>query len=140
MLELAEMSRAECERKLRARIVGRIAMTTPSGPLIIPINYAVTEDAVLVRTAPYSVLGAHGRGSVVALEIDEIDEAYHSGWSVVVRGQLDAVNENDTAEPFADRGPRPWAPGTRSLLLRLPLADAEVSGRVLGPRSESHVS
>lgn len=37
-------------------VVGRVARATPVGPRIVPVNYLVHEDAIVVRTAPYSRL------------------------------------------------------------------------------------
>ena len=60
-------------------------MSTPDGPHIIPVNYSVVDDAVVVRTSPYSLLGTHGRNTVLAFEIDSFDHAYQHGWSVMAR-------------------------------------------------------
>ena len=37
------------------------------GPHIVPVNYAVVDDALVLRTSPYSVLGGHARGSILAI-------------------------------------------------------------------------
>ena len=75
---------------LMAGLVGRVAMCTPMGPHIVPVNYSVLDDTVIVRTTPYSVLGSHARGSILALEVDHFEYERHHGWSVVARGRADA--------------------------------------------------
>ena len=64
MYETFDLSHTECEQLLRAGLVGRVAACTPDGPHIIPVNYAVTDDAIVLRTTPYSLLGSHAKGSV----------------------------------------------------------------------------
>ena len=90
-----ELAFDECVRLLRAGVVGRVAITTPDGPHIIPINYSVVDDAIVVATSPYSALGTYGDGIVVAFEIDRFDYETHTGWSVVVRGRAQAVTDPD---------------------------------------------
>lgn len=131
MLPAHELSETECERLLRGGIVGRVGMTAPSGQHIIVVNYSVVEDAVVVRTAPDSILGRFGAGTAVAFEIDQIDYADQRGWSVVAKGHVAAVTDPDDVERIRRLWPpRPWASGDRSLLLAIRWE--ELSGRRLG--------
>jgi nitroimidazol reductase NimA-like FMN-containing flavoprotein (pyridoxamine 5'-phosphate oxidase superfamily) len=126
-----ELAFDECVRLLRAGVVGRVAITTPDGPHIIPINYSVVDDAIVVATSPYSALGTYGDGIVVAFEIDRFDYETHTGWSVVVRGRAQAVTDPDELRRLKQLwAPHPWADGTRNLHIRIPWT--EVSGRSLG--------
>lgn len=126
-----DLGRAECEQLVRAGVVGRVAVATPSGPHIVPLNYSVVDSAVIVRTTPYSLLGTYGRGALVAFEVDQFDHDRHRGWSVMVRGRAETVDDVDQVEHIQRTwAPRPWASGQRWLLLRIPFA--EVTGRRLG--------
>src|SRR5262249_26880262 len=91
MQESFDLSQAECEELLRAGLVGRVAACTPDGPHIIPVNYSVVDDTIVLRTTPYSLLGGHAQGSVLALEVDQFDYEYQRGWSVVARGRAETV-------------------------------------------------
>ena len=73
MNEPFELSTDECRELLSAGLVGRVAVCTPVGPHVVPVNYAVVDDDVVIRTSPYSVLGSHARGSILALEVDHLD-------------------------------------------------------------------
>lgn len=131
MHDLLDLSNAECEKLLRAGRVGRLALSTPGGPHILPLNYSVVDDAIIVRTSPYSVLGTYGRESVLAFEIDSFDHDHEGGWSVVARGRGEFVT--DTAEVDRIRAvadPQPWVSGSRAMHLRLRWD--ELSGRRLG--------
>jgi transcriptional regulator with XRE-family HTH domain len=50
--ELVELSTEECRARLSTHGVGRLAMSTPTGPVVVPVNYSVVDDAVVFRTAP----------------------------------------------------------------------------------------
>ena len=131
MYETFDLSHTECEQLLRAGLVGRVAACTPDGPHIIPVNYAVTDDAIVLRTTPYSLLGSQARGTVLALEVDQFDYEYHRGWSVVARGRADVVVDPDELDHIRETwNPSAWAAGGRSLYLRLRWT--ELTGRRLG--------
>lgn len=130
MGELMELSRSECETLLRRGVIGRVAIATPTGPHVMPLNYSVSGSSVVVCTTPYSMLGTYGRDSMLAFEIDHFEHPRQRGWSVVVRGRAEAVEDQDELRTLVRALPRPWAAGRRSLYLRIPLT--EVTGRRLG--------
>jgi nitroimidazol reductase NimA-like FMN-containing flavoprotein (pyridoxamine 5'-phosphate oxidase superfamily) len=130
MEELMELRRSECETLLRRGVVGRVAISTPTGPHILPLNYAVSEGDVVVCTTPYSLLGTYGRDQLLAFEVDHFEYPRQRGWSVVVRGHATAVDDSEELRTLVRVVPRPWATGSRSLYLRIPLT--EVTGRRLG--------
>ena len=126
----SEIGFEECAELLRAGVVGRVAVTTPDGPHVVPVNYAVMDEAVVVATSAYSVLGTYGRGSMLAFEIDGFDLERKEGWSVVARGRGEALDPVGLREAKERALPRPWADGTRTLFLRIPWS--ELSGRRVG--------
>jgi nitroimidazol reductase NimA-like FMN-containing flavoprotein (pyridoxamine 5'-phosphate oxidase superfamily) len=131
MKEPFDLSPAECRELLSAGLVGRVAVCTPVGPHIVPVNYAVVDDSVVLRTSPYSVLGSHARGSILALEIDQFDYERHQGWSVVARGRADAVTSAEELNHVKSVwDPNAWAAGQRNLYLRIRWS--EITGRRLG--------
>ena len=125
---LREIAPSQCERLLRRGTFGRVVLTTPDGPEIVPVNYAVRDDTVVVHTSPDGLLARHADGRRIAFEVDLVDESRWHGWSVVAHG----VGEIGPAAPEAaapDR-PRPWADGDRSCELRLPWT--RLTGRRIG--------
>ena len=102
MAQTRDLSERECQALLRSGAVGRVAISTPMGPQIVPVNYTVVEDAIIVRTSPYSVLGTYGREALFAFEIDEIDDGRDRAWSVQARGRIAPVL--DRAELVLIRG------------------------------------
>jgi nitroimidazol reductase NimA-like FMN-containing flavoprotein (pyridoxamine 5'-phosphate oxidase superfamily) len=131
MNEPFELSTDECRELLSAGLVGRVAVCTPVGPHVVPVNYAVVDDSVVLRTSPYSVLGSHARGSVLALEIDHFDYERQRGWSVVARGRAEAVTGAEELNHIRIVwNPNAWASGQRNLYLRIRWS--ELTGRRLG--------
>ena len=115
-----ELGYDECLELLRGGVAGRVAIGSPDGPHIVPVNYTVLDDAIYFRTAPYSVLGTYARNALVAFEVDRLDEAAQLGWSVVARGRCNAVLDPSELRRVSHlAGPRPWAKGQRTLLLAL---------------------
>ena len=135
MAETRELNVRECQALLRSGVAGRVAVSTPTGPHIVPVNYTVVENAIVFRTAPYSLLGTYGRESMLAFEIDGLDEVNELGWSVQAKGRVEAVTDRaELARIREVAEPQPWAGGARSLLLRLRWS--ELSGRKLSTRRD----
>ena len=105
MSETRDLEPVECLRLLRSGVVGRVALSTPEGPHIVPVNYAIFEDTIVVRTSTYSLLGTYGRNAMLAFEVDDVDHDRHVGWSVVARGrawaELDTERDRRDAQRLA---------------------------------------
>ena len=123
---LEVLDRAECIRLLRTVALGRIGITSGALPTILPINFRVDGDRLLFRTGVGTKLDAATQGSVVAFEADDFDPMYHSGWSVVVTGVANEVEDADDRAMYTT--PR-WAPGQNERLVEVSLD--QVSGRRL---------
>jgi len=106
---LEELSQNECMELLRRECVGRIAVITDQGPIVLPVNYRVVEapsgPLLAVRTRPGNVIAQAPES--VAFEIDAINPVNHEGWSVLVRGEL--LHADPTSAAFRDLyDPNPW--------------------------------
>jgi nitroimidazol reductase NimA-like FMN-containing flavoprotein (pyridoxamine 5'-phosphate oxidase superfamily) len=131
MAQTRDLTERECEGLLRTGVAGRVAVSTPTGPHIVPVNYTMLDDAIIIRTAPYSLLGTYGRDTTFAFEIDEFDRERGRAWSVQARGRVEPVTDHGELERIRqDAEPRPWAGGSRPLYLRLRWS--ELTGRQVG--------
>jgi nitroimidazol reductase NimA-like FMN-containing flavoprotein (pyridoxamine 5'-phosphate oxidase superfamily) len=129
--ESITMTPGACEAVLRSGVLGRMGVNTPTGPHIIPVNYSVVDDAIVVRTETSSILGTWTKGALLVFEIDHVDHDWQWGWSVSVRGIGEWVTQKqDIARILRIWAPRPWASGDRPRLIRLPWT--EITGRQLG--------
>jgi transcriptional regulator with XRE-family HTH domain len=116
---LIELDEARCWELLDGGGVGRIVFDSEDGPVALPVNYRVANRAVLVRTSrdsPVATIAPHG---VVSFEIDEIDEAMSTGWSVLAYATCDHVGTPPVGSDGLQVTPTPWAGGERDHWLRL---------------------
>jgi nitroimidazol reductase NimA-like FMN-containing flavoprotein (pyridoxamine 5'-phosphate oxidase superfamily) len=131
MAAVRELSIEECRRLLTSGVFGRVALSTPAGPHIVPVNYSVVNDLIVFRTTPYSVLGSEGRNALMAFEVDHVDYEYGTGWSVVARGRGDVITDSRELDVITSSwSPRPFASGQRNVYFGLRWA--ELTGRRLG--------
>jgi nitroimidazol reductase NimA-like FMN-containing flavoprotein (pyridoxamine 5'-phosphate oxidase superfamily) len=127
-----ELNVDECLLLISAGGIGRIAYTSRFGPAVLPVNYKLQDGAIVFRTAEHSPLdedlrtGITGADYKVAFEIDVIDLASQTGWSVLIQGPAHRVT---TAEEDAVRqtGVQSWAPGDRELFVRI--VPSRITGR-----------
>jgi len=127
-----ELTRAECEERLREHVVGRVGFCGAAGPLILPVNYRVHTGQVVFRTSAYGMLAELRRRTPVAFEIDGIDEPAETGWDVLGRGTAEAVMHDHLLTELWGSGPIPWAKGTRNMFIAITLTS--LTGRVIrGP-------
>lgn len=126
------LDHGECMRLLAGCEVGRVGVVEAGQPVILPMNYVAVGDTIVFRTGPGTKL-RHAHGSPACFEVDAIDTATHSGWSVLATGRLEEVTGYDDAEVQRLRTLPvfPWADGARSHWLRLVIA--RLTGRRVGP-------
>jgi nitroimidazol reductase NimA-like FMN-containing flavoprotein (pyridoxamine 5'-phosphate oxidase superfamily) len=119
---LEEIPIAECRDLLARHTVGRSTVTLPGdGPLVVPVNYTSSDNAILFRSGWGAKLRALSARPVI-LEIDGHDAAGRTGWSVLARGRAREIHTRDahpplpplarrrTALPRPDRHHRPHRP------------------------------
>jgi uncharacterized protein len=111
---LESLGRSECLNLLATAQVGRLALVVDGHPEILPVNYALDGDAVLFRTSEGSVL-THVALAEVAFEVDHVDEATRSGWSVLIKGHADDIGDaiDATSQRLRRLSLISWAPGRR---------------------------
>jgi nitroimidazol reductase NimA-like FMN-containing flavoprotein (pyridoxamine 5'-phosphate oxidase superfamily) len=119
----------ECERLLRQERFGRLGLETPAGPEILPVNYAVQGDAIVIRTSSSGIIARHAHDAEVVFEIDLVDHVYWSGWSVVARGRGELTNDAQDVVPVGQRV-RSWVDEDRDAELRI--VWRELTGRRVG--------
>jgi uncharacterized protein len=126
---MEDLAEDECFDLLKQHHFGRVAFAerVELPPVIMPLNYLVAADTVVVRTDPDSRLGGALRDALVTFEIDGIDRLQRTGWSVVVSGRAQEVVDPDDLRELNQTPLLPWAPGDRSQYVRI--TPASVSGR-----------
>jgi nitroimidazol reductase NimA-like FMN-containing flavoprotein (pyridoxamine 5'-phosphate oxidase superfamily) len=115
-----ELDLDTCLERLRAHVVGRVAVIVDDFPLVLPVNYRLMETAgrtwVVLRTRSGNVIDTAPER--VAFEIDGVDVVRERGWSVVVRGTLGHIDPQAAA--FRERfDPEPWLDDARDSWLMI---------------------
>ncbi|WP_039820133.1 helix-turn-helix domain-containing protein [Nocardiopsis halophila] len=109
--------------------VGRVAFT-PQGaraPSVLPVNFAVVASDVVFRTSAGGEVAGCLPGPV-SFQVDRLDEALSSGWSVLVRGRAVLVEDDRDVRALEAAAPvRPWAGGERESFVRV--MPSKVTGR-----------
>ena len=124
------LDRSECLRLLQETRFGRVAVRMPDGsPALRPVNYAFDahSQSVVFRTGRGSKLHGLLMAGRAAFEIDGIDPAAHTGWSVIVSGVTEEVHAPSEVERLLMLGVAPWAPEEKPWFVRL--RAFSVSGR-----------
>jgi transcriptional regulator with XRE-family HTH domain len=118
---------AECRRLIAPGGVGRIAFGTATGPVVLPVNFAVLAGTIVIRTAEGTAIEGHA-DELVALEVDHLDEALRQGWSVLVRGQGHRVRHPAELRRLReDVVVWPWPGGDREAYVRI--QPSQITGR-----------
>ncbi|MEV7780172.1 pyridoxamine 5'-phosphate oxidase family protein [Kitasatospora sp. NPDC088351] len=127
---LFHLTASECWERIGTHGIGRIGLPVQPAPAVFPVNYAVDARTIVYRTAALGPTDP-ADGSSVSFQVDRIDEQLSQGWSVLLLGRVEHVD--DPAE--ADRlrglpGTAPWAGGARAVWVRI--RPDEITGRRIG--------
>ena len=124
---LEHLTPVQCWQLLASTPVGRVGVLRDSAPEIYPVNHVVDHASIAFRTDPGGKLHALTRSPAVCFEVDAVDPATASGWSVLVKGRATEVRELHEVARLAALDLRYWVPGTKQHWVRI-VAD-EVTGR-----------
>jgi nitroimidazol reductase NimA-like FMN-containing flavoprotein (pyridoxamine 5'-phosphate oxidase superfamily) len=113
----------ECRRLLASRTVARLAFVSSVGDvLVLPVTYVMDELGVLVfRTSRVGVLSHLVEGERVSVQVDDVSEDLHNGWSVLAHGRAH-IYEGDVL-------PRSWVAGHDEIVIGISLD--RLSGRAV---------
>ena len=126
------LSREECLVLLATASVGRLGVTIRALPAVLPVNFALLREQIVIRTVPGTKLDAAVAQWVVAFEADNYHPQGEWGWSVLVRGRATEITHPAELGEAAALPLQAWAfeGGAASRLLRI--ETMLVSGRRFG--------
>lgn len=107
---LEVLDRPQCLELLSGATLGRVGVTIDALPVVLPVNFCLADDRILLRTSPGTKLSAALRGTVVAFEVDDVDPLYHAGWSVLVTGVARRASDLDEQVARHELHVPRWAP------------------------------
>src|SRR5262245_53782233 len=86
---LAVLDHDECVELLARHHLGRLSVVVHGHPLIFPVGYAYDNESVVFRTD----LGTKLYGAIGQPVAFEIDGTTPEGWSVVVAGRAELIDD-----------------------------------------------
>ena len=98
-----------CLELLAEVSVGRVGFFADGEVFVLPVNFVVDGQAVVFRTASGSKLASAEDKNEVAFEADNYDDITRSGWSVLVRGRAEVVDDDAEVDRLSRLGLYPWA-------------------------------
>ena len=101
---------------------------------MLPVLYGIIDGDVVFRTAPGEKLIAAALGHEVVFEIDAVEPATRTGWSVNVVARAERVVNVIELERAAELTLEPWAGDYRDEYVRL--RTQQVSGRRILPQTD----
>jgi uncharacterized protein len=128
---LIVMTLEECERMLEVRAVGRIALVSAGEPLILPVLFRFVHGTIVFRTAPGEKLDAVWQKAPAAFEVDNWDTPTRTGWSVLVRGRTETVNDEDQIAELESLGLEEWVSSEQPTTW-VRIQPVEITGRRIG--------
>lgn len=100
------MTATECRRMLETTDIGRLALSAGALPVVLPVQYWVDHDRLLLRTPGHHELGSDLDGQIVGFEADFLDAGRGEAWCVLVTGPVRSLPSLGVAHPlhrwFAD--------------------------------------
>ena len=112
--------------------LGRLIFTSNALPAVRPMNFALVDGLIVLRTAVGTTVARKVHDMIVAFEADDLDPATSSGWSVTVTGRAALVTDSSTIARYQAVPLVPWAPGVRDQFVTITTEMVE-GLRVRGP-------
>ena len=115
---LEVLSRDECVELLSQRTLGRVAVSIAALPVVLPVHYGIVGGDVVFRTVAGTKLTGAVTNAVVAFEVDDIDDG-GVGWSVLVVGRAEIVDDPVERAAAEDVIPESWLPVAPAYVVRV---------------------
>ncbi len=120
----------QCLTLLRSRPLGRLAYLDAGQPTVVPVNHLVDGTTVVLRSLSGGKLDAAIVGQPVAFQLDDHDPARGTGWSVLVRGRAELIDDHDRIVHYASELDS-WAIDDPTKGTWIRIVGDEISGRRL---------
>ena len=128
------MDPADCWNKLATAQVGRFAAVLGRQPYVFPVNFVLHDRSIVFRTDEGTKLAAVARSREAAFEVDEVDDEFQIGWSVVALGKTNEIRDRVLMSRL-DEQLHPWVSGRKAHYVQL--RPESVTGRRILPIAES---
>jgi nitroimidazol reductase NimA-like FMN-containing flavoprotein (pyridoxamine 5'-phosphate oxidase superfamily) len=124
---ILHLSVAECEALLAEATLGRLGVVVDGRPEIFPVCHVYVDGSVAFPTNEGTKLHAAEAWPSVVFEVDGIEPDALTGWSVVVKGRVERVDDPDEVKRLALERTALWRTGPSSRWVRI--VTSEITGR-----------
>ena len=125
------LSREECLHLLATGRLGHLGLSFGALPVVLPVNYAVLDDNIIVRSAPGTKFDAALTNAVVAFEVARGDGPDDDAWSVMVQGIASVITDPAALARAHALDLQPWAGGPKDNFVSISVDT--ISGRRVLP-------
>ena len=126
------LNRRESLPLLASAQVGRLIFTVGALPAVRVMNFVLVDQHIVLRTAADTTVTRSVNDAIVAFEVDDVDVATSSGWSVTVTGRATLVTDPELIRRYQMVPLVPWASGVRDQFVAITTEKVE-GQRVSGP-------
>jgi hypothetical protein len=109
----------QCWALLSSVEVGRLAVAAAGDVDIFPLNFAVDDGTIMIRTAEGTKLVEVVLAGRVAFEVDGYDPGHGQAWSVVVKGTVELLDRFDDIYHAQDLPLFPWNASPKERFVRI---------------------
>jgi nitroimidazol reductase NimA-like FMN-containing flavoprotein (pyridoxamine 5'-phosphate oxidase superfamily) len=124
---LVHLSFEECEAHLRQAEIGRLGVLIDGKPTVFPVCHVYDRHAIAFPTNEGTKMHAALSWPYVGFEVDGLDPDGSSGWSVMISGKAEPVDDADERRRLSEMRSVPWRDSSQVGWMRV-IPD-EVTGR-----------
>lgn len=124
---LVVLSQAESLRRISEAQVGRVGFFHDGDVHILPVNHVLLDGTIAFRSSWGAKLMTLTESTPASFEVDAFDESHKTGWSVLVKGIVDQIEDEQDHDRLSAASVS-WLPddaGSRWVRIR----PEEISGR-----------
>ncbi len=114
---IAILSESQCWELLSTAALGRLVTSVDGQPEIFPVNFAVQNKTILIRTAEGTKLVSAAINSSVLFEAD--DRNVVEGWSVIVNGIARLLRTDEEIMEAQRAELMPWTATVKTHFIRI---------------------
>jgi uncharacterized protein len=125
-----ELARDECLARLATERLGRLGVVVDGVPLVLPMQFALDGETVVLQTNQGSKV-FHVPLSSVSFEVDHVDWVAGMGWSVLVQGYGSDITLalDERSEELRSLTVHTWAPPPADRWLKI--VPRTITGRLV---------
>lgn len=111
--------------------IGRVVYSRYAMPAVHLVNFKLDGKDVIFKTRKGAKFGAAVADTVIAFEVDELDAATRSGWTVTLTGRSRLVTRPEEKRRLEELGVDPWV-SDRDFYIRVKVE--KIAGRRIKPQ------